>query len=373
MNIPCPSSICVLQINQTNFNKIHLNYFRNATEKNITIKITSVANFNGIIRAGVNSQEEEQRISPLPQKFIIITESKVDYIYYPKVYDNSTKIFYIEYNKEIQVKDIVNINRRHFREFKGGIMETQQGKVYIFAIETENPGVLFGILIQPKLYKKDTVIINTPAPLLMYFNKDIEEYTIDFKNNKYDRIIQLSKSTLDSEVTIKNKQTGISVTLNSNNAYYSFDNANSIFNDILTLKVTKGNHVIIEFLFAPIDVEVKEEKEITGHKITKPTIVKFDKNTKGMNINITLTSKNKKNFGYSFLTYYSNNNYIPYPEEIPPSISGKNDYSIRIYNKKQELVKDEYFALIIYIDKAALTTDEILITKTEDVQYPISE
>ena len=374
INNPCPSSICVLQMNQTNDNKIHLNYFRNATEKNVTIKITSVEGFTGMIQSGVSNQEEVQRILPLPQKLIMITESKVDFIYYPKAYDNATKMFYVEYTKEMKINDIVNINRRQFREFKGGIIETQPGKVYIFAVETENPGMLFGIALQPKVLKKDIVITNTPSPLVMYFTKDITEYTIDFKNNKNDRIIQLSKSTLESEITILNKQTEKEFKLNSNNPYYTFDNANAIFNGILTMKVSKGNYAVVEFLFSPIDLDVIEDKEITEHKIAKPiTVVKFDKNNKGMNINITLTSKYKKNFSYSFLTYYSNSKYIPYPEAIQPTLAGKNDYLIKIYNKKEQLVNNEYFALIIYIDKTALTSDEILITKIEDTQYPISE
>ena len=83
-----------------------------------------------------------------------------------------------------------------------------------------------------------------------------------------------------------------------------------------------------------------------------------------MNINITLTSKN--NFAYSYIKFYSKNNYIPYTSnEIQPSISGSNTYTLNIPNLNETLEKDEALGLLIYIDNKVLTDNEILITKIE--------
>ena len=92
--------------------------------------------------------------------------------------------------------------------FKKGIIETTPGKIYIFAIKTENPGTLINIFLQPKISDKNIILTDQPSPLVMYFSKDIEEYTINYANNKYNRIIHLSKATPDSEIMIKNLQTG---------------------------------------------------------------------------------------------------------------------------------------------------------------------
>ena len=221
-------------------------------------------------------------------------------------------------------------------------------------------------MVQPKSGEKEISIPSTASPMLMYFIKDAE-YTIDFKNNKHDRMIQLSKSITDSEINIKNMQTGKETTLNPNNAYYSFDdNANSIFNGKLTMKVTKGNNAMVEFLYAPIDHDVINDKEITNHKITKPTIINFGENTKDMNVYINITSKNQKEFAYSYLTYYSKNNYIPYPGDILTTIKGKNEYKLTFYNKNENLENGEAFGLLIFVDKTALANDEILINKKEE-------
>ena len=217
----------------------------------------------------------------------------------------------------------------------------------------------------PKKGEKDTTITDDKSHRIMYFSKDITEYTLDFKENTLDRMIHLSKAKTGSEIIIKNFQTGKEVTLKANNAYYSFENTNSIFNGKLSLKVSKGNDAMIEFLFAPINYEIIKDKEITTpKKLTKPVIINFEQNTKDVNINITLTSKN--NFAYSYIKFYSKNNYIPYTSnEIQPSISGSNTYTLNIPNLNETLEKDESFSLLLYIDNKVLTSNEILLTKIE--------
>ena len=377
MNEPCPSSICVLQMNHSNkYNKLHLNYFRNATNKNIKIKITSIHNFLGVIQSKFLYDNKAELIQALPQKIVFIVELKVDYIIFPKVFDESTKMYYVEYTKEITVKDIVDINDKYFRIFKKGILELTPGKIYIFAIKTENPGTLINIFLQPKISDKNITITEQGSPITMYFSKDIEEYSIDFTNNKLNRTFHLSKATPDSEITIKNKQAGIDVKLNSKNAYYTFDSSKPYFNGKLSVKVTKGNNAILEFLFSPKTItnyDIISEKEFTEHKITKTTIIKFDNNTKGMHVNIILSSNHQNKFGYSFLTYHSKNNDIPYPVDIESTITNSSNYLLQLYNPRDELEKDESFSLILYIDKTALANDEIYVSKIEDVYYPISE
>ena len=42
-----------------------------------------------------------------PEKLILISEPNVDYIYYFKAFENSTKILYSEYNENMTVNDII--------------------------------------------------------------------------------------------------------------------------------------------------------------------------------------------------------------------------------------------------------------------------
>jgi hypothetical protein len=365
---PCPSSICVLQQNVGNHNnKLYLNYYKNVTDKDITIKITSKKNFPGLIQSLVVNGLSNQGILSLPEKVIIISESLEDYIYYFKALDNATKLYCGEYNKEMKIDDIINVNGNYFNKLEQDqLIESPTGKTYIIAAVTEKNGTFLELYVQPKIGEKDMSISEGLRPLLLYFSKDIEEYTLDFANNKYDRMIQLSKSTLDSEIILKGLPGGKEVTLNSNNIYYIFADQNSIFKGKLSIKVNKGENALIEFLFAPTNFEIMNEKEYKGQKISKSPIIKFDKNTKNKNINITISTQSGNNFGYSYLTYYSKNDYMSYPEVIEPTFTGANSYTLTINNKEENLEKDETFSLVIYIQKEVFEKEEILITKVEE-------
>ena len=108
------------------------------------------------------------------------------------------------------------------------------------------------------------------------------------------------------------------------------------------------------------------EKEYTSQKISKSPIIKFGKNTKNKNINITISTKSGNNFGYSYLTYYSKNDYISSQEVIEPTFTGANSYTLTINNKEENLEKDETFSLVIYIGKEVFENEEILVTKVEE-------
>jgi len=275
-------------------------------------------------------------------------------------------MFYAEYNKEMEIDDIITLNKSYFKEITNQIIEAPKDKTYLLTVVTENLKSLVQPFMQPKLREKDVSITERIIPRLIYFSKDIEEYSLDYTNSIYDSILHLSKLTQDSEITIKDLATQKETILNSTNSYYSFDNQNSIFKGKLSIKVTKGDKALLESLFAPTDFEIMNEKEYTSQKISKSPIIKFGKNTKNKNINITISTKSGNNFGYSYLTYYSKNDYMSYPEVIEPTFTGANSYTLTINNKEENLEKDETFSLVIYIQKEVFEKEEILITKVEE-------
>ena len=364
-NIPCPS-LCVLQIgSMPHKNRILLNYFRNINDKDIIIKITSVKISDCVIESFIGSDFYYQGVDLFPQKYILITESFVDYIFYFKILDDSTKMLFTKYTKEMTINDIVNLNKTFFKEHHEQLNEIKSGNIYIFSFESKNSVFLLERLMQSKLYSKDFIIYYELYSLSIYLSKEIDEYSFDFQYNYIDRIIKLSKTTIDSEITIRSLKTGKTVTINSNNSYYSFDGINP-FTDKITLKVTKGSNAVINFLYAPVNFEILVEKEFKNHKLKKPAVINFIKNNKNKKYIISLSSHNGIKFGYSFLTVYSKNNYIPCRGSLPSIFEGNNSYEIIVNNKKEILEEDESFYLIIYINQNILNDNIILISKEED-------
>ena len=337
INNPC-STLCVLQKDGMNHkNKVYLNINGDIKDNEVVIEINSVKDFHGYIQSLEATNIDTNYISEIPEKIILIAEPKVDYIFYYKKSDDSVNYYYTIYNEAISISDIVNINKDHFKEYKNSpiIFETNPNIIYIFAAESKKQGKFLEIQIQPKMIKKDIVIPSGQHSKNIYLSKDVEEYNLDFSQNTYDRIIQLSKASIDSEITIKNQQTGKEVTLNSANSYYTFAN----------------------------DYEILSEKEYSNYRLTKSSIIKFESNDNNANITIKLNSKSGNKFGYAFTEDFIKGNYAPILSETPALISDSNTYEFSIINKKDNLQKDESYSVILYLNKDDLGKEEILLTK----------
>ena len=310
-NNPCPSHICALQKDTPNHNnKLHINYFRDVGDKEIIIKIIPIPiqGISYIMQSFAASNMDTQGIQAFPQMVIFIAETKIDYVFYFKTFDEGALKVYAELPKNISSEEEIDISKNG-KILENEIVEAKAGKLYIFEYQSPVPGKLFQMMIQPKITQTNLVVTKEIGPLEFYFTKELGEYTIDFTNNIYQRIIQLSKATIDSEITIKDLITQKEAILNSTNSYYSFDYQKPVFKGKLSVKVTKGNSAIIEFLFIPeVQYETTDEKEFTERTTSKPTIIKSDKNTKDLNINCqhhSLFSKIKiKLFLYLIINKY---------------------------------------------------------------------
>ena len=369
-NISCPK-LCVVQYgNSEHKNKIHLNYYRNATGNNIIIKISSIKNYNGNILSLKTKDSIIDNITPLIlPKNILIFEPLSDYILYTRTIDNRISIKKAEYIKEISINDILNINEKYFDDFDNEITVLNQGKMYILAIASETEETYnkpYEILLQPKIIEKELIEINENN--FIYITQE-KEYILDFNNNKNNTYIELSRLTLDSELIIKEMSTGKETLLNKDNIYYKFDETEEIFKGKLLLKIKNSKDALINFIYKcnETETEILEEKEYIEHKISKSKIIiKFDNNIKNKYIKITVLN-NEKEMNFSISSGFGINNYIKY-SKLKNSNKSLKKYSktdIIIYNSDDQLEKDEYFYLFLLFENEDIKSDSILITKTE--------
>lgn len=114
-DIQCPN-LCAVQYNDEpeSNNKVYINYYKNATEQNITIKISSIA-FNGKIQSIKSNDFIKDAIYPIETlNSYLIFESYTEYIAYFKTIDESASVRCSEYNNEMTILDIININDNYF-------------------------------------------------------------------------------------------------------------------------------------------------------------------------------------------------------------------------------------------------------------------
>ena len=132
-NRSCPD-LCVVQKNgEFHQNRVYINYYRNASEQNIIITITSVKKFNGKINAFKYVNQIINKIEPVNSlKSIYIIESFIDYISFMKTNDATMSVKCAKYNKEMVSSDILNVNEKYFSDCNGQINELKMNTVYIF-------------------------------------------------------------------------------------------------------------------------------------------------------------------------------------------------------------------------------------------------
>ena len=340
-NISCTSKLCALKYGGfSHKNKVHLNYYRNATGNNINIKITSVKNYKGIINSIKTKDYLINDISPIPvSKNILLFEGLVDYILYIKSLDNTISISIAEYNNEMSIDDILNINPKYFDNCNGELIELNKGKIYIISIATETEETFnkpYDILLQPKILNEEPIEINENKKFI-YFSKE-KEYILDFSNNNMKSYLALSRLTLDSEIKIKEMETGEEVTINKNNIYYRFNEIDGIFKGKIVLKINNQKDALLSFIYKcdDNDTEILNAKEYFDYKISKGiNIIKFDNNKKDKFIRITIKTNNLKEIKFEMFRGFGLNNYIEYSKNntfnfLPKKYSKIN---IIIYNQ----------------------------------------
>ena len=383
--IPCPN-LCVIQYNQSNHeNIIYINYYKNATEQNINIKISSIKNFDGEIKSIKSNDLKIDSIIPIISlKSILIFESYYDYILYLKSIDNSISIKCAVYTKEMSKSDILDINDKYFRNCHNRINELKSNTIYIISILSESFNKPVEILLQKKIINEDIEIIDDKTNFL-FLSNETEKYTLDFSKNKIVRSIQLSRYTIESEISIEEVEANEEKKLNKDNLYFIFNDENIPFNGKLVIKITNGKSALINFLskFEENATDILTEGEYTNYEIKKEiTIIKFDNNKINKFIDINIFSGNNKEFKFSAISGYAKGNY--FLNSSYNQISNlKSEYllsELKIYNEKFTFEENEYFYLFIIFEKEKISDDsyQFFLNKTDkysldDVNVEISE
>ena len=214
-------------LKKIHINLIYINKNKNVTE-DIIITIESglyIENINLIKSYGKN---EENKIFLLSENNLVIYESTVDNIAF---YDTEIKAIDIQcsiYKEELTLEDIMTVNPKYFKEDCRGINIIKKNDIFLVQLELRSGIKPVKYLFQPfnldneiLLNKKENSWDN-----FLYLNRN-KKYIVNFTNNKRKIAIQLSKLTLNSNITIKILDSELEEKfLNENNSYYYFKDDN---------------------------------------------------------------------------------------------------------------------------------------------------
>ena len=377
-NKSCPN-LCIVQYGSTiHDNKVYLNYYRNATEQNIVIRISSIKDYKGVINSLKAVDYQINKIEPVKNsKTIYIFESFYNYILYTDTIDKSISILCAEYNNDMTISDILDVNKKYFKECSSKINEFKLNSIYIFAILSESYNKPYKILLQPKKLPENIVISEDKINFL-YLSSDVDYYLLDFNTNKQYRNIELSRLTLDGELIIKELETEEELKINKDNLYYTFNEIEKAFTGKLALKVISRTNILLEFIFkySENDAEILSNKQYANYKLSKKmAIIKFNKNNKNRDVSLSIFSRNDKKFKLSMVTGYAKGDFYHYSKNNQPSNLEKSfdTYELNIYNSDSVLEKDESYYLALIFDEKEISDDFYSISLTKLDKYSIDD
>ena len=375
-NKSCPNLCIVQKDGETHRNKVYLNYYRNASEQNIVVKITSVKDYKGKINTMKTVNEIMSTIEPVKAtKSILVFESFFDYILYIKAFDKTISLKCGEYNKEMTKSDILDINEKYFKDCDQ-FNELKLNTIYIIAALSESYNKPVEILLQPRIITKSIEIVEDKTNFLYLTSGQL--YTLDFTKNTIMRYIELSRLTIDSEISIVELETGEEVKINKDNLYYTFNEIETAFKGHIIIKVTNEKNALIEFVFKynENNAEILINSEYGSYNLTKKlTIIKFDKNVKNKDVSLSIFTKNEKEFKLSMIYGYSKGPYFHYSKNNQPSNLAHNysSYELTIFNEDVNLEKSESFYLALIIEDKEIAYEEYNIYLTKLNKYSIDD
>ena len=272
--------------------------------------------------------------------FIEFTEDFV--LYLDNSYNNEkTELQLAEYNNEMTYDEMLNHDSKYFKSFKDNIHTFSKDKIYLLYVNLPELDP-FNILLNP-IYKEETIKIEGLETDILYLEKD-KTYILDFKNNKINRLIKLSRETLKSEIVIENKN----IILNSLKLYYQLEND---YKGQLRLHI-KNDNAIIEFLFkqndADIDILDFNQKVFSLNK--KYNILAIPKEYSSKLIDIELF-RNEFITNFTIYLAYTIPPYNFFSVDVEENIFPVNEiFTFRVnehYKGNFDIMENEYYCVMI--------------------------
>ena len=209
-------------------------------ETNSKLSITSLISDIEFLRYYNNIKMENLLL--FKGKLMIILKAPEDHIFYG--YDALSEIVnkmkYATYDDQMALDDILSGNEQYFKEYKNddGILTLPKNNINILFLDYSSFEQIHLFLATKTTNEK--IDISGRDTYFLFLEKD-KTYELNFEENIENRMIKLSRKTLDSEIDILDEN----IVINSNNIYYRVKKG---FKGILKLKV-KNSDAVIEFLF----------------------------------------------------------------------------------------------------------------------------
>ena len=288
--------------------EVNVNYYKTLNQ-NTKVKLTIIEKDPNISISN-NIYEGEffifSYITKVNQyKLIYNFQSQKELIICAFTFNKDIKLFYSEYNFDIEPKQILNIDTTKFKEIPKNITIIKENKTSIFIFNyPDNTISSIYILLHPLNLEQNYSI---EEERFLYLTQQNSEYNLYFNSNKKNYVIRLDSQTLNAEIEFLDNNNTI---LNKNNRYY-YINKNT---KKLSLKLKTQNPALIEFLYEFKDFNILDKNQTEFNLNEGYYLLKYKKSDKIKSIKTNIKSNN--NLILFILANIAKDNYFcVFPEE----------------------------------------------------------
>ena len=305
--------------------------------KNFEIKVTKLTSDAKFSQYKVDTKKEDfiELSTGKDLKFLQLSDDHIFYVYNTFNYKEN-KIKLAQYNDEIKLDEILEGSDKYFKTYNNedGFITLPKNEINIILMDYSKKDQIH-YLIAPKNVTENIIITNKNTNFL--YLQENKQYELDFKDNQINRMIKLSRKTINSTIVIKDEN----IILDSNNIYYKIKDE---FKGKIKLEI-KNNDALIEFLFKIDGVNIMDFGKSFNYNTTSKynmitvsreyfsKILEFKiKGGKNFNFNIF--------FGYSIppYTYYNFANLNQFNPQL-------NEENISITIDEIKLMNGEYYCV----------------------------
>ena len=306
------------------------------------VEIKEVKTNNNLNVININRKNIKLAFIKATDSLIFIESPENFVLYSDNIYKNSnTELQLAEYNSKMTYEEMLNHDSKYFNKFTDNIHTFTKDKIYLLYVKLPNLDP-FNLFLN-QIYGEETIEIKDLETEMLYLEKD-KKYILDFKNNKINRMIKLSRETLKSEIVIENKN----IILSSSNLYYQIEDN---YKGQLILYI-KNENALIEFLFKQndLDLEILDFKEMMFSLDKKYNILAIPKEYSSKVIDIELM-RNEFLTNFTIYLAYSIPPYNFFSEDIEEDIFTMDEiFTFRInehYKGVSNLNKNKYYCIMI--------------------------
>ena len=339
------SRFCIIKNNENRY--FYVNFYQKLTEP-VIIKITGMISEGSAYSYKTNTIRRSEIVS-IMGRFVYVFQFNQNEFGYMNTFDKGSKLFYAEYNDDMSLYDVVNINRDLFKDGKGKFIQFEIGKVYVLVFDVN--------LAFVQLYLSDSldneINIYQNQYNLLYLESE-REYKLNIIEPKYPYLIKLkpiSESESESSIEISNKDE--IYTLNSSNKYFIPKEIEEYSSYIIN-NITEN--VIIEILstFSNDSITILNETDWENLPLdTEITLIEYSVDEENNNKNLEIFLRSDDSFGLDVYAGPSKAPYFYYSNANHPNYSGLWVYNYQfkldnpIKNIKLEEGEKYYISIII--------------------------